>query len=837
MSNPELNQSTLSTVTKAKKKTHAAKIIDRPEVLQVETVDPSDQPSLFDQTSLESPVTVTKQSKEQTIELATRLPENWLYTPVDGKKAPKTKDWYENGFSKSAIIQELKKDSKWRGIGVLCGTANGGLLFLDRDGASCDSLIPTLSGVSLEESLPITAVVTSGKIGRCQHIYQVPEEYWAAIKKTVIETGVIGPDGKAEQLEFRWDGHQSVVCGEHPETGSYKWVNHPSEAPIAIAPLWMIEQMLTDKAATKQPSKPVQKPVKVVQNTNSSIPTLEDIRQALGYLRADCCYDEWRAIGMALHSQDANLLGEWDRWSAGSAEKYKAGECETKWASFGPGSINIYKLFQLAKGRGYQASKSIDVEVQKIDVPANSARPFNPRYQDEVEDFTAETFEDTKIAINKRREINQRQGVLKAVLDGTVLGSIVTTLTEGSGVPFEASLSAIMPLYAPLIGNKGKIRVNRKTSWVEYFIFYLAFCAGTSQAKTPITAPLAKPLREFETNLIQAYVDSKKQYDLDLEEYNIRKKEKVGSGEFPPDKPVDRSYLMEEFTFESFKGQIVSQPGSGISVFVDELKGVFECLNQYRKGSDFQNLLSWWSGGGVNRRTNAHGRQFLGTTGNSFSGTIQPPVLKELRKEIDPDDSAGFWYRWLVYNLPTDWKFNLEEDEYDDFDLGYECDRLLGNLIKTWDSWGDFELVCKRGTGKWLDDRITDSIISPEYRGKLKAYAVRFAGFIACVEATKEPNSSPPTQLDPKFVKMGLDMAKYYHLQNEVAFSTAGSCDELLEKIQVFVSKKGSATVGVLKNKIRTLSKTPNVKISDLCEKCSIAYPTLTWDGRTLKLK
>ncbi len=40
------------------------------------------------------------------------------------------------------------------------------------------------------------------------------------------QTGVIGDDGKAEQLEFRWQNLQSVLPPSvHPTTGEYRWVD------------------------------------------------------------------------------------------------------------------------------------------------------------------------------------------------------------------------------------------------------------------------------------------------------------------------------------------------------------------------------------------------------------------------------------------------------------------------------------------------------------------------------------------------------------------------------------------------------------------------------------
>ena len=173
------------------------------------------------------------------------LPTDWAYTPVTDKK-PLTDNWQNCPFSKNSVIQEIKK-LRWTGIGALCGVPSGGLLFLDHDGESCDQLVEQLSGQPLAEALPRTVSFTSGKPGRYQVVYRVSGELWASISTVKKKSGVRGPDGEIEQLEFRWNGCQSVVCGIHPGTKQpYRWVNSPVDTPIADVPMWMIEQMLQD---------------------------------------------------------------------------------------------------------------------------------------------------------------------------------------------------------------------------------------------------------------------------------------------------------------------------------------------------------------------------------------------------------------------------------------------------------------------------------------------------------------------------------------------------------------------------------------------------------------
>jgi hypothetical protein len=51
-----------------------------------------------------------------------------------------------------------------------------------------------------------------------------PEHYWNQVVTRKLKTAAIGDDGKAEMLEFRWDGCQSIVLGYHPMTKTYRYL-------------------------------------------------------------------------------------------------------------------------------------------------------------------------------------------------------------------------------------------------------------------------------------------------------------------------------------------------------------------------------------------------------------------------------------------------------------------------------------------------------------------------------------------------------------------------------------------------------------------------------------
>ena len=74
----------------------------------------------------------------------------------------------------------------------------------------------------------------------------------------------------------------------------------------------------------------------------------------LEVLSPDLGYEDWRNVGMALHTVSEDLFDEWDQWSA-KGEKYKPGECSRMWASFDSGgAIKLGTLISLAQSHGWK---------------------------------------------------------------------------------------------------------------------------------------------------------------------------------------------------------------------------------------------------------------------------------------------------------------------------------------------------------------------------------------------------------------------------------------------------------------------------------------------------
>lgn len=183
---------------------------------------------------------------QQLLDQLQELPASWGLVAVDGNKRPYQQNWQANPLTKDQAAAEIHA-GRAKAIGVIAGPTSDGLLFVDHDGISATEKLEEL-GIPPRE-LPRTAICTSGRDGRFQALFTVPERYWARMRnRRVFDTGHVDADGKAEQLDLRWNRHQSVVIGAHPITGAYRWIKNrsPAEAGVAEAPEALI-QLLIDE--------------------------------------------------------------------------------------------------------------------------------------------------------------------------------------------------------------------------------------------------------------------------------------------------------------------------------------------------------------------------------------------------------------------------------------------------------------------------------------------------------------------------------------------------------------------------------------------------------------
>jgi len=84
------------------------------------------------------------------------------------------------------------------------------------------------------------------------------------------------------------------------------------------------------------------------------------VESALSCISPDCGYDDWIAIGMAVHAElGAAGFVPWDAWSSRS-EKYPGErELRSHWKSFRPGAITGATLYGRATAAGWRAPRAI----------------------------------------------------------------------------------------------------------------------------------------------------------------------------------------------------------------------------------------------------------------------------------------------------------------------------------------------------------------------------------------------------------------------------------------------------------------------------------------------
>lgn len=263
----------------------------------------------------------------------------WQPIPIP----PRQKNPNRDGWQKERVsLTDLPRFLGQPNIGVLLGEPSGGLVDIDLDHPEAVRLAP--------EFLPPTPAVF-GREGkpRSHYIYRVIGKAKTLRRKT---------RGGDTIIELRSTGGQTVFPPSiHPSGQRIAW-DDPEAVPaevqadalrtaverIADAALKVIGEQPTaggGGSSTTQASNPA-------SDRTTALEALRHLRPG----RADA-FDDWLAVGMALHSVDSSLLGEWEAWSRQSS-KFQSGECAERWETFhAGGAVKIGTLIHFAKEDGW----------------------------------------------------------------------------------------------------------------------------------------------------------------------------------------------------------------------------------------------------------------------------------------------------------------------------------------------------------------------------------------------------------------------------------------------------------------------------------------------------
>lgn len=300
------------------------------------------------------------------------VPIDWPLTPLGGNKDPYITGWQNKPFSVREIEEELTTGD-CKAIGLLGGPVYNhpyGLVWVDVDGPSVYKLLEDISGLPLQDALPPTLTIFSGKIGRERKLYRLDREkhkHFARNKYTWHA------EEDKEKLEILWKKHQGVLMGLHPETDGYftgedcgfEWSQQLPELPE-----WLLNAIINKNVKQGIPSTEISRVVMPSSVVHSVITVDRDMKLAVKAMwalppEAADDYDIWIMIGQSLHSLDESLLDDWDNWSQQS-DKYREGECHKRWLSFSKGGgRGIGTLIQIAQEHGFVVPQ--DYRAESVD--------------------------------------------------------------------------------------------------------------------------------------------------------------------------------------------------------------------------------------------------------------------------------------------------------------------------------------------------------------------------------------------------------------------------------------------------------------------------------------
>lgn len=226
----------------------------------------------------------------------------------------------------------------------------------------------------------------------------------------------------------------------------------------------------------------------------------------------------------------------------------------------------------------------------------------------------------------------------------------ITRIAKTLNLKPECYVLALLTQVSALLKPGTSTMLYPQTSFKVCPNYFGATIGESSQKKTPIkVAVISAPMEQLIDASVQAFESAKVANE---EEVNLWKKSDQADKGLMPKPPAQRIYHITAATGESIPKQAARMPDQSLLWVADELAGTFKSANQYRggKGSDEENLLEYWSGGGA-AVLRAEGLAVNARNiGLSIFGNIQPKVLAQFLK--DGEDDNGKFARFDFVQQP-----------------------------------------------------------------------------------------------------------------------------------------------------------------------------------------
>jgi Protein of unknown function (DUF3987)/CHC2 zinc finger/Bifunctional DNA primase/polymerase, N-terminal len=646
---------------------------------------------------------------ENLLSAIARFPSEWALTPCMGKQNL-WPAWNKERLDRNVLIDAIQnqrnhkgKYTAWTGVSLISGPMSGGVMAIDFDGEAASEKYRELSdGVPL----PITRMWTSGKPGHFQILLRVPESKWKELKpiKLELENG--------HKLEFRWNQCSTLPPSIHPDTKQpYYWENWEEFVPIA--PDWVLDLMRDGgeekPAITKQQPQHRQSERQISEILEQDIlPRLDaddfygefvNLKRVGKTLKGLCPFHQEKTPSFTISPE---------------GKTYHCFGCDTGGGPVqflyqiggGSGSPSGKEFIDIVRQLGDRVGVSLpELGDRKLDrqpkptkLPANNNNNvvnFPPQQKQSM--MTAEQIEqeiDTEIesgvtgsrlsiALNKiaassgvgirevrqiyaerveeRDRIGNREDTaeeiaqlltsksarldIREVLPPS-LAEPIDRLANKMNLRAECYLLALLTQCGSLLPANTVTMLHPPTDFWVRPNYFGAIVAESSQGKTVILkAIFSNPMAALLDKARSDFEAAQATYEAELANWA---KDKGPA----PKPPIRKVYSFTKQTGEGIAAQAGRLPEQGMLYLCDELAGMFKSANQYRggKGSDEEDLLEYWSGGGARVLRVSGLTVDVSNVSLSIFGNIQPKVLAGFVG--DGDDNNGKFARFDFIQQP-----------------------------------------------------------------------------------------------------------------------------------------------------------------------------------------
>ena len=166
---------------------------------------------------------------------------------------------------------------------------------------------------------------------------------------------------------------------------------------------------------------------------------------------------------------------------------------------------------------------------------------------------------------------------------------MILALSRQENYSIEYMMASLLVAVSTAIGNAVNIRI--RGGWISNPALYMILVGRPGMGTTPPLDFVFHPIRKHDAKAI-------KQFKLEMEQYNNLIEKNKGKKEniTPlPDKPILRRTIISDFTPEALM-RALDDNHRGIVVYVDEIMGMFNAVNQYSRGQLIEQLLTAFSG-------------------------------------------------------------------------------------------------------------------------------------------------------------------------------------------------------------------------------------------------